>query len=52
MQVKGALESYIAEVESFHVESNCGLMKSLLIFCTQDKSRLNSHKVISSHELS
>ncbi|KAG0555734.1 hypothetical protein KC19_11G000200 [Ceratodon purpureus] len=42
--VKGALECYIAEVENFPVESNCGIMKSLLLFCTQNQSLLDSHK--------
>lgn len=46
MQVEGALECYIAEVESFPVESNCGIMKSLLVFCTQKQSLLNAHKVL------
>lgn len=45
IQVKGALECYIAEVENFPVESNCGIMKSLLLFCTQNQSLLDSHKV-------
>ena len=46
MQVEGALECYIAEVESFPVESNCGIMKSLLVFCTQNQYLLDTHKVI------
>jgi hypothetical protein len=45
MQVKGALKCYIAEVESFPVESNCGIMKSLLVFCTQNQSLLDTQKV-------
>jgi len=45
-QVKGALECYVAEVESFPLESNCGIMKSLLDFCIQNQSLLDVHKVI------
>lgn len=46
VQVEGALKCYIAEVESFPVESNCGIMKSLLVFCTQNQSLLDTHKVV------
>lgn len=45
MQVEGALQCYIAEVDSFPVESNCGIMQSLIVFCTQNQSLLDAHKV-------